>query len=249
MFLNVGFADVVGGTRIERENMHVHIERFVDREEVLDVHVGHAIVVAEGNFVDVAKYSPRLKSLRMRHIALLVKKDAAFFTIDVLKADANTSRSVSVTTLGQHFLFFTDGNFKFDATIQHIDEGFFMSSGGIRIFRVSRRTEFTDQLHKASTHLRRAQNRHRGILDSGDNVRHTTLRGDDGIAVTLDDRTVREQIGRITWHSLFSIMGKTSESGLLGERLLPRPIELTIRGKQGRFIALTAIHLSFDDIA
>lgn len=124
-----------------------------------------------------------------------------------------------------------------------------MSSGGVRIFRVSRRTEFTDQLHKASTHLRRAQNRHRGILDSGDNVRHTTLRGDDGIAVTLDDRTVREQIGRITWHSLFSIMGKTSESGLLGERLLPRPIELTIRGKQGRFIALTAIHLSFDDIA
>ena len=200
MFLNVRFDDVVRGARIEGEDVHVHVEGFVEREEVLDVDVGHAVVVAEGRFVDVAEDGPGLESLRMRDVALLVEEDAAFLAVGVLEADADAGGSVGVAALREGFGLVADRHFESDFAVENVEEGFFMFERRIGIFRMRRRTERADQLNETGAHLRGAEDRHLGVDDPGDRVDDAPFGRDDREAVALDDGTVGQEVLRISGH-------------------------------------------------
>ena len=122
----------------------------------------------------------------MRDVALLVEEDAAFLAVDVLEADALARSGVGIAALRENALFAGDVDFEFNFAVEDVDEGFFVFLGAVGVVRVRRGAQGADQLHEARADLRRAENRHLGVNDSGNRIDHAALGGNDR-KVRLDD--------------------------------------------------------------
>ncbi len=59
MFLDVGFNIAVAGARFERQNMHIHIEAQLFRQEIQQNNIFHAFIMNTLQLAGIAGNQPR----------------------------------------------------------------------------------------------------------------------------------------------------------------------------------------------
>lgn len=65
------------------------------------MNIGHFVVIAESNFIDVPEDGPGFKPLRVRDVTLLIEQNAAGLAIYITPADTLSRRGIAVAALCQ----------------------------------------------------------------------------------------------------------------------------------------------------
>ena len=183
--------------RLETQDMEVHVEAQVGGQKVLDEDVGHIVVDAFLDVVDVAPERPRGVPLDGR-IALLVEEDPHGSLGFVGEVHPHARRGIGVAALLQDLLLPADLHRQLALSVHEIDEGLdpLLRAPGPR--GLGARFDGRDIEHEAGTVLGRGQDRGREPLEEGKDVLDAPLRRNHRVAPGLHNRTRRQIAFRIT---------------------------------------------------
>lgn len=165
------------------------------RQQVLDEHVGHPVVLPVGDVVDVAEADLRPGGPLQGEEHLLIEQHLHGLVTGVAELQPHPGRGVEVGPLGgvvllprrpQGTVARDDVEEGLDVLLVPKDPGGTGVLGGL-----------DDILDKAGPHFGGGHDADPAPLDAGDHVVHKAGRGDDGIAAVLDDGSGGQDIGWI----------------------------------------------------
>ena len=196
MLLVVGLDVAMAGTRLEGEDVHVHVEAEIcgRKQEVLAAGIGHALIIDPVHIIDVGKDGVCLVALD-RRIDALVEEAEGILVADVLEGELGACRAEDVAAIGHGRLLLAVA--ELHAAIEDVEEDLDALSAESSLAAAACMHRH-DVVAEGSAELRGGKDRGVAVLESGDDVLDDAVRLDEGPLALVHLGTVLEDVCTVT---------------------------------------------------